>query len=323
MAAEGFAAPWVEFEKFLGARPLLHGPTVENCFKDWDNLGQLLMANITTWPTPEQVEVENREIEGGLKVRIYTPPNHKKGSNPICFYIHGGGWAMGDLEADDPDCRVICKRAQVVVVAVDYRLSTVAKYPAGLDDCLNAFTWTVKNSESLGGTPGKAFIAGASAGGGSSFGLALRLIDDGRKDEVVGIVGEVPCLIHPDAVPEKWRSKYTSYDEHAEHTVNTNSAMRAFWDAYGSPAKDKYANPLLHDRLAELPRTYITYCGQDTLRDDARLMIDEIKANGGEVKFDEFKGYPHYYWTFPAPCLKDAQKEYHDKLIAGIKYVLE
>jgi len=58
---------------------------------------------------------------------------------------------------------------------------------------------------------------------------ALRLVDDGLGDKVKGVVSMVPVTVHPDAVPEQLKGRYTSYDEHAEHTVNTKDAMKAFF----------------------------------------------------------------------------------------------
>jgi acetyl esterase/lipase len=42
--------------------------------------------------------------------------------------------------------------------------------------------------------------------------------------------------------------------------------------AFGADPTDKYASPLLHDRIKDLPKVYLNCAGQDTLRDDARLM---------------------------------------------------
>jgi versiconal hemiacetal acetate esterase len=231
------------------------------------------------FPSPDAaVKAEDREIPGGLKVRIYTPDGYA-GNQPLGFYIHGGGWAMGDLDADDGNCRAISIGAGVVVVSVDYRLAPAHPYPAGLDDCMTAYKWALKHASSLNAKPEKAFIAGASAGGGSTFGLALKLIDEGLGSSVVGLAAQVPVTVHPDLVPIHLKSKYTSYKEHAEHTVNSESAMEAFWTAYGNP-KDEYTSPLLHQKLKELRKVYITCAGQDTLRDDARLMRDVLKENG-------------------------------------------
>jgi len=320
MADEGFAKPWVEFEKEFGQRPLLHGPKVEDCVKGWESLGAALVSKYE-FPAPDaSVATEDREISKGIKIRIYTPPAYVAGKT-VGLFIHGGGWALGDLDADDGNCRAISKGAGVVLVSVDYRLAPAHPYPAPLDDCVTAFNWTVENAASLGGAAGKVFIAGASAGGGLALGTALRLIDEGLGSSVVGVVAQVPVAIHPDLVPAELKSKYTSYDEHKEHTINSKSSMYAFWDAYGNP-KDQYANPLLHEKLNELPKVYISCAGYDTLRDDARLMREALEKNGVSVKYDEYPGYPHYFWTFPSSALKESSEKYIVNLIKGVQFVL-
>lgn len=183
-----------------------------------------------TFPAPDtSVATEDRILDGGLKIRIYTPRGYSTGSKPIGLYIHGGGWAMGGLETDDSTCRAISKSVSVVLVSVDYRLAPQDKYPAGLDDCIRVFKWALENATSLGGTSEQVFIAGASAGGGSTFAVALKIVDEGNGDLLAGLVSQVPCIIHPDVVPKNLRGRYTSYDEHEEHTVNTKSAMLTFW----------------------------------------------------------------------------------------------
>jgi len=183
-----------------------------------------------TFPAPDlSVKTEERKLSCGVNVRIYTPEGYQPGSSTAGLYIHGGGWAMGDLETDDPDCRAFAKQAGVVLVSVNYRLAPQHKYPAGLDDCFEAFNWTLDNAEAIGGEPGKTFIIGASAGGGSSFGLALKLIDAGKGFSIAGVVSQVPVIVHPNDVPSHLKSQYTSYDENAENTVNSHSAMLAFW----------------------------------------------------------------------------------------------
>lgn len=53
-----------------------------------------------------------------------------------------------------------------------------------------------------------------------------------------------------------------------------------FLAEYGGEASDPYISPLLHSKLRDLTRVYIAECGQDTLRDDARLLktaLEEAK----------------------------------------------
>jgi versiconal hemiacetal acetate esterase len=187
---------------------------------------------------------------------------------------------MGDLDMDDAGCRTISKGAGVKLVSVDYRLAPQHPYPEPLDDCVAACYWVVENAESLGGIPRKVFIGGTSAGGHLTFATALQIIGEGRGDSIVGLVPQVPVTVQPDSIPKDLKSRYTSYDEHAEHTVNSKSAMRAFADALNAPKDDPIANPLLSNKLKDLPKTYMTVAGQDTLRDDGLLMKEKLEQNG-------------------------------------------
>ena len=185
-----------------------------------------------TFPSPDpSVKTEEKTIEDGIKVRIYTPENWS-GGKPVCVYYHSGGWAMGDLDGDDPFCRVISKSGGVVVVSVDYGLAPDNKHPGLIDDCWKGFQWTLKNAKALGGIEGKIFTAGVSAGGQLALGLALKAVDEGHKDALLGVVALIPATVHPKGVPEELKGKWKSYDEHAEHTINTKSAMETFWGIY-------------------------------------------------------------------------------------------
>jgi versiconal hemiacetal acetate esterase len=192
------------------------------------------MVSKYTFPPPDpDVQSEDRTITDGLKARIYTPKGYKGGS-PVGVYFHGGGWAMGDLEADDAIVRSISKGGNVVVVSIDYGLAPQNKHPGLINDCWKGLQWTLQNAKALGGADGKIFTSGASAGAGLALGMALKAIDEGLHNSVVGVVALVPATVNPKAVPEDLKSKYTSYKEHEHHTINTASAMETFWGMYWS-----------------------------------------------------------------------------------------
>lgn len=200
-------------------------------FEQYEANGGILVSKLT-FPTPDaSVKVEDKEILPGLKVRIYTPPNYS-GNKPVCLFYHGGGWAMGDLEGEDVQVRTICKDAGVVIVSVDYRLAPAHPYPAPLDDCVTAYQWALRNTASLNTTPNEAITFGTSAGGNLALSVALKIIDAGHGNTLRGVVAVVPVTIAPDAVPEDLKLKYTSYEEHAENTINTKKAMTVFFGQY-------------------------------------------------------------------------------------------
>lgn len=190
------------------------------------------MAARYTFPPPDPaVKTDDKTIGEGLRIRIYTPENYSKG-NPVGVYYHGGGWAMGDMDGDDAFCRAISKGGNVVLVSVEYGLAPQNEHPGLINDCWVGLKWTLDNAEALGGIPGKIFTAGVSAGGQLAIAMALKAVDEGLGSSVVGVIAEVPATVHPDGVPEELRSKYTSYEEHDNHTVDTARAMRTFWSKH-------------------------------------------------------------------------------------------
>lgn len=187
------------------------------------------MVEKYAFPPPDPaVKTEDKTIDNGLKVRVYTPEGYA-GGRPVGVYFHGGGWAMGDLDGDDPFCRAISQSGDVVLVSVEYGLAPQNKHPGLINDCWKGFQWTLKNATTLGGIKGKIFTAGVSAGGQLALGIALKAIDEGYGDALVGVIAQVPATIHPDGVPKELKSKWTSYQEHAEHTINSAEAMKSFW----------------------------------------------------------------------------------------------
>lgn len=57
-----------------------------------------------------------------VKVRCFTPDGPIPVNGwPVFIYYHGGGWVLGNIDTENTVCTNICKRANCVVVSVDYR----------------------------------------------------------------------------------------------------------------------------------------------------------------------------------------------------------
>lgn len=223
---------------------------------------------------------------------------------------------MGSVDQEDALCRFISKECQMTLLSVEYRLAPKYKCPTALDDCVDATLWALENLAAS-----QVVLVGASAGGNLAFGTALRLIDRGMADEVKGVVALVPVTIHPAAVPEEMKALYISYEEHAENTVNTKSAMMSFWELYGPSPVDPYASCLLHSQLRKLKKVYIAECGTDTLRDDARLMKEELDKAGVPVRYDAYPGFPHYSWNFPSKYLDEHRGKFLGNVLGAVQWV--
>ncbi|MGH9206967.1 MAG: alpha/beta hydrolase fold domain-containing protein, partial [Acidimicrobiales bacterium] len=92
---------------------------------------------------------------------------------PVLVYIHGGGWVIGDKRQQGiPLMHELVQRGWLCV-AVNYRLSPRATWPAHIVDCKRAVAWVRGNIAEYGGDPGFIAVSGGSAGGHLASLLAL------------------------------------------------------------------------------------------------------------------------------------------------------
>src|SRR4051812_8015366 len=127
------------------------------------------------------VTAEDRLIEGAdaqpMAIRIYRTTAGTIASQPGVVWFHGGGFVLGDLDAEDGTCRFVSERLGAVVVSVNYRLAPEYPFPAGVEDCYRALCWTADNADELGVDATRMAIGGNSAGGGLTASVALMSRD--------------------------------------------------------------------------------------------------------------------------------------------------
>ena len=118
--------------------------------------------------------------EDCLFMNIQTPYLPKAGSTqnlrPVLFWIYGGGFTGGTAADPLSDGGNLASREDIVVVSVNYRLSTLGflavpgtniKGNFGIGDQIVGLEWTIANIANFGGDPNKITINGESAGAGS------------------------------------------------------------------------------------------------------------------------------------------------------------
>jgi acetyl esterase/lipase len=107
-------------------------------------------------------------MEGWNKLDIVRLDNDVKTTQPlqpVLFYIHGGGWCVGDkLFAAHSSVARIASRG-IVVATINYRLSPDVAFPAHIHDCKRALIWVKQHIHEYGGDANKIFVIGESAGG--------------------------------------------------------------------------------------------------------------------------------------------------------------
>lgn len=91
-------------------------------------------------------------------------PHLTEASSPraAIVYLHGGGYVMG--EKDTSITRFLASRGWITV-SINYRLSTIAPFPAALEDASTALQWLRDNGHEYGIDGTRLGVWGISAGG--------------------------------------------------------------------------------------------------------------------------------------------------------------
>jgi cation diffusion facilitator CzcD-associated flavoprotein CzcO/acetyl esterase/lipase len=237
-------------------------------------------------PVGEVGEGVLQGADGPLPYKLYRPAS--PGPHPIVVYFHGGGWVLGDQQSDDPFCRDMCRRTDMIFVSVGYRHAPEHRFPAAAEDGYAATRWIAEHAAELGGKPGPLLVAGWSAGGNIAA-VTCQLARDRGGPQIAGQLLVCPATDCSFDRP--------SYIENAAGYFLTRGLMFWFWDIYCSPADrtDPRASPL-RGKLEGLPQAFIATAEFDPLRDEGIAYGDALAKAG--VAVEQHRGRGHFHSSF-------------------------
>lgn len=259
---------------------------------------------VPSGPSLESVQDTAVPVPGGdIRVRIYRPRTDVV--LPVALYLHGGGWAIGSIEAADAVCRVLADRAGCVVVSVDYRQAPEYVFPTALDDSWSALQWVVDSASEIGVDAARVVLVGDSAGGNLAAALSLRARDAGGP----ALCAQV--LVYPSTGTDMTLS---SFAEFADGPILTARDAEWFLDMYSPDRADRERweiAPMRARSLAGLPRTAVLTAEIDPLRDDGERFAQRISDEGGPVWLTRYEGVFHgFFWL--VGVLDTADRAAHD-----------
>jgi len=228
---------------------------------------------------------------------IYQPVTPREGGSPILLQVHGGAWIIGSKEEQAKPLMYHMSQRGWICVAINYRLSPKAAFPAHIIDVKKAIAWIRKNIAQYGGDPDFIAITGGSAGGHLS---SLAALTPNRAQWQPGFE-DVDTTVQA-AVPF-----YGVYDFLDRYNIRAGMSMdgiiarkvmqcskegnRALWDE---------CSPLSHVS-AEAPPMYVIQGSHDSLVwvEEARVFVSALQSVASNpVAYAELPGAQHAFEIF-------------------------
>lgn len=262
-------------------------------------LSRMLVA-LRALVRPRGVDVIRLGDEGG--VRVYKPPNGSA-PKPALLWIHGGCYVIGCAAQDDKLCQRFARTLGVVVASVEYRVAPEHPYPAALDDCETALNWLLAQPDV---DSSRFAIGGASAGGGLTAALALRLRDQRTAQPVIQLLTYPMLDDRPAFKP----------DPDPKHRRLMGQGMnRLGWESYLRGGDPNDAVPARTTDLSGLPPAWIGVGTLDLLFNECLEYADRLKGSGVPCALEVVPGAFHGFDLF-APKAGVSQRFFDAQCVA-------
>lgn len=243
----------------------------------------------------EMPDVKISEIEiltddaRSLKMEVIKPKNND-GQLPVVYYIHGGGWVMGD---NITHRRLVAELAEKIPAAVVFPIYTQApegQYPSVTDDLFSGLKYVTENGKKLGVDASRLAVAGDSVGGNMAAVMTLMAKINGFNPKL-----KFQLLFYPVTNADFTTESYMAF---ADGPWLTEKAMEWFWTQYlpdESRRQGIFVSPLMAtpEELKGLPPALIITDENDVLRDEGEAYARKLDEAGVETACVRFNGTIH------------------------------
>ncbi len=205
----------------------------------------------------------------------------------VILYFHGGSYVFGSARTHQAMLAKLSRLSGLRTVLPDYRLAPEDGFPAALDDAVAAYTHLIAR----GYRPGEIVLGGDSAGGGLALGLLHEICatDLPRPGAVFAFSPWTDLTFSGASIRDNAKADPML-------PVGRLAEMR---DNYlqGSDPSDPRVSPLF-GRFDGAPAVLIQSGNREILLDDARRMVENLKAQNIEARLDVWKNVPHVWQIF-------------------------
>lgn len=263
-------------------------------------------SEVLELPRAPIARVEDIEVPAGdgtmLKARLYAASHD---TLPVCLYLHGGGFTIGNLETHDSLCRQLALRSGAAVLALDYRLAPEHRFPCAVDDCWAALHWLARQAPALGLDDSRLAIAGDSAGATLAAVGAIHARD-------AGLLLRLQVLVTPGTAAHADAPSRTRF---GQGFLLEAEGIAWFFDHYidASQRHDWRFAPLEAADLDGVAPACVVLAECDPLVDEGLAYADRLRAAHVKVELELYRGLTHDFIKL-GRALPDAQ---HAQAVIG------
>jgi acetyl esterase len=228
---------------------------------------------------------------GRIPARAYRPADQDPAA-PVMVFAHMGGGVIGDLDTAHVLCGLIAAIVRCPVLNVAYRLAPEDRFPAGLDDLLAAYRWTLANAGRFGAPAGVAAIGGDEMGANLAAVICQELRRHGEPQPALQL------LLYPVTDVASETPSMTTY---ADAYPLTRATLAWFMGQYMGPGDnpaDPRLSPLKADDLSGLAPAVIATAGFDPLLDQGEAYAGRLQAAGAAVIYRCYDNLAHGFGAF-------------------------
>ena len=243
-------------------------PFVANCSLEVTRKGQDKLGELMTALHKRDVLVKDHPFERFQGAWVMPKDQRRTG---VILYLHGGGYTCGSLEYAKGFSSVLAAECGVRVFCAAYRLAPEHRYPAALEDALEAYQYLLKK----GYAGHQILLCGESAGGGLIYALCLKL-------KALGL--PLPCGLIGISPWTDLTGSGRSYEENREVDPSMSPELLQFYaKCYTDDPADPLCSPLFGD-VTGFPPSLLFVGGDEVMLDDTRLLHEKLLKSGCRSK---------------------------------------
>ena len=241
---------------------------------------------------------------------VYVPPTGKS-NYPVVVWIHGGAWMSNDKYADMGYMKNTLNEfieKGYAVASIDYRWSTMAIFPAQIQDCNLALEFLYQNADKYKLDKNRIALIGFSAGGHLANLVGLSN-DNSVKDFYAD--GKQPYFKIKVVLDFYGPSDFLTLKENDSKDPNSPINLLLGGTIADNKAKAKKASPITYIDKNDPPFLIVQGEKDESVNPDQAISLSEkLKAAGVKNDLIIVPNAPHYGVMFDAENIRQRIFEY-------------